>query len=151
MHAIFKDRIGRNLEVYIDDMVIKSKHHSSLLDDLKETFDNLRRYRLKLNPKKCTFGVPSGKFLGYLVSQRGMEANPDKVKAVLDMKTPTSVREVQRLNGRIVTLGRFFSKVWERCLPKPFASLGAPPECKKLGGSTCVWIRTEQLLNHLRP
>ena len=76
------DQIGKNIQVYVDDVVIKTKEAYTLIDDLRETFDNLRKYRLKLNPLKCTFGVPAGKLLGFLVSSRGIEANPAKIGAI---------------------------------------------------------------------
>ncbi|XP_077248915.1 putative mitochondrial protein AtMg00860 [Tasmannia lanceolata] len=72
---------------------------------------------MKLNPTKCAFGVKAGKFLGFMVSQRGIEANPEKIRAVLKMSSPTTIREIQRLTGRITTLGRFISKSTEKCLP----------------------------------
>ena len=82
------------MEVYVDDMLVKSKRAEIHLDNLKETSDTLRKYQMRLNPVKCVFGVSSGKFLGFMVSQRGIEANPKKVKAILDMTSPRSVKEV---------------------------------------------------------
>ena len=72
---------------------------------------------MKLNPKKCAFGISSGKFLGFMVNKRGIEANPDKIRVVLKMKSPTSTKEVQHLNGRIAALNRFVSKLEDKCLP----------------------------------
>ncbi|KAL0291449.1 UNVERIFIED_CONTAM: hypothetical protein Sradi_7026200 [Sesamum radiatum] len=85
--------------------------------DLSETFVVLRRYRIKLNPGKCAFGVSGGRFLEFMVTQRGIEANPDKIKAILDMGSPTNINEVQRLTGRIAALSRFISKSAEKGLP----------------------------------
>ena len=82
------------MEVYVDDILMKSVEEGKHLDNLQETFDTLRQYRMKLNPSKCTFGVSSGKFLEYMVSHRGIEANPDKIQAILDMKPPRSIKEV---------------------------------------------------------
>ena len=82
------------MEVYVDNMLMKSKKAELHLDDLRETFDTLRKYRMKLNPVKCVFEVSSSKFLGFMVLQRGIEANPEKVKAILDMTSPRSVKEV---------------------------------------------------------
>ena len=96
---IFSKQIGRNMEVYMDDMLVKSKEAKTHLEHLQETFDALRSYRMKLNPMKCVFGVSSRKFLGFMVSQRGIEANPEKVRAILDMTSPKTVKEVQRLTG----------------------------------------------------
>ena len=76
---MFRPQIGRNVEVYVDDMLVKSLGKGKHLDDLQETFDTLRQYNIKLNPSKCAFGVSSGKFLGFMVSHRGIEANPNKI------------------------------------------------------------------------
>ena len=104
------------MEVYVDDMLVKSRKAELHLDDLKETFDTLRKYQMRLNPAKCVFGVSSGKFLGFMVSQRGIKANPEKVKAILDMTSPRSVKEVQRLTGRIAALNKFISRAIYKCL-----------------------------------
>ena len=87
-------QIGRNVESYIDDVVVKSKTTDDLIADLEEMFANLKRYRWKLNPSKCIFGVPSGILLGYIVSARGIEPNPDKVFAITNMKRPTCVKDI---------------------------------------------------------
>ncbi|PKA46155.1 RNA-directed DNA polymerase like [Apostasia shenzhenica] len=115
--AVFKNQRGRNLEAYVDDVLVKSKTLTEHLGDLRETLDTLRRYNLKLNPAKCTFGAASGKFLGYLVSVRGIEANPDKISAIQSMPSPKTAKEIQKLAGRINSLGRFISKVGDRCSP----------------------------------
>ena len=91
---MFYRQIGRNIEVYVDDMLVKSKRAELHLDDLRETFDTLRNYQMRLNPAKCVFGVSSGKFLRFMVLQQGIEANPEKVKAILNMTSPRSVKEV---------------------------------------------------------
>ena len=82
------------MEVYVDDMLVKSREEFVHLDDLKETFTTLKQYQMKLNPAKCIFGVTSGKFLGFMVSQRGIEANPEKVQAIINMTSPKTVKEV---------------------------------------------------------
>ena len=87
------------MEAYIDDMIVKTKQEKDHLPDLRETFTTLRHHKMMLNPKKCVFGVESGKFLGFLIDQRGIEANPEKIQAVVDMISPRSVKEVQRLSG----------------------------------------------------
>jgi hypothetical protein len=92
-------QIGKNVQLYIDDVVITTKQGLSLVDDLLETFDNLDKFRIKLNPTKCSFGVPVGELLGYLVSARGIEANPKKIQAILTMKKPTKLKEIQQLTG----------------------------------------------------
>ncbi|KAL0406477.1 UNVERIFIED_CONTAM: Retrovirus-related Pol polyprotein from transposon [Sesamum latifolium] len=114
---IFHPQIGRNVEVYVDDMLVKSKEIGDHVVDLEETFSVLKEYRLKLNLAKCAFGIREGRFLGFMVTQRGIEANPLKIKAILDMKAPTNVNEVQRLTGRIAALNCFISKAAEKSLP----------------------------------
>ncbi|PKA48671.1 putative mitochondrial protein [Apostasia shenzhenica] len=115
--AVFKDQRGRNLEAYVDDILVKSKTLEEHLNDLRETLDTLQRYNLKLNPAKCTFGAASENFLGYLVSARGIEANPYKISAILSMPSPNTPKEIQKLAGRINSLGRFISKAGDRCYP----------------------------------
>jgi hypothetical protein len=117
VNKMFHDQIGRNVEVYVDDMLVKSKKDVDHLIDLKETFQTLRMYNMKLNPAKCVFGVSSDKFLGFMVSQRGIEANPDKLKAILDMSPPKTVKEVQSLTGKAAALNRFVSRSTDKCLP----------------------------------
>ena len=114
---MFSKQIGKNGEVYVDDMLVKSNEARSHLDDLQETFGTLRKYWIKLNPAKCVFGVSLGKFLSFMVSQRGIEANSKKVKAILDMASLRSMKEVQRLTRRIAALNRFISKATNKCLP----------------------------------
>jgi hypothetical protein len=101
----------------VDDIVVKSLKKETLLDDLKETFANLRTYQMKLNPDKCVFGVPAGKLLGFLVSERGIEANPDKIKAVTSLAKPKNINDVQRMAGRIAALSRFISCLGEKAIP----------------------------------
>ena len=99
VNHMFRPQIGQNVEVYVDDMLVKSLDEDKHLDDLRETFDTLRRHQMKLNPSKCAFGVSLGKFLGFMVSQRGIEANPNKIQAILDMEPPKNIKEVQSLTG----------------------------------------------------
>ena len=99
VNHMFCPQIGRNVEVYVDDMLVKSLDKGKHLDDLQETFDTLRQYNMKLNPSKCAFGVSSRKFLGFMVSHREIKANLDKIQAILDMKPPRSIKEVQSLTG----------------------------------------------------
>jgi len=117
VNQIFSKQIGRNMEVYVNDMLVKSKEEESHLDNLKETFETLRQYKIKLNPTKCAFGVSSGKFLSFMVSQRGIKANLEKVKAILKMSSPKTVKEVQKLTMRVMALNMFVSKVTDKCLP----------------------------------
>ena len=85
MNQMFHNQIGKNVKVYIDDMLVESKKEDDHLKDLEETFNILRKYQMKLNPSKCAFGVSSSKFLGFMVSRRGIEANPEKIRAILEM------------------------------------------------------------------
>jgi hypothetical protein len=114
---MFKDQIGKTMEIYIDDMVMKSKLSQNHLKDLTETFRILRLHKLKLNASKCVFGVGSGKFLGFMVSHRGIEVNLDQIKAIQELKAPQTHKEVQRLTGMIEALNRFISRSAERCQP----------------------------------
>jgi hypothetical protein len=88
MQAGLKEQIDRNIKVYVDDIIIKSSKADSLLEDLRETFANLDRYNIKLNPKKCSFRVPTGQLLGYLISERGIEGNLEKIQAIINMQPP---------------------------------------------------------------
>ncbi|KAL0430731.1 UNVERIFIED_CONTAM: hypothetical protein Sradi_0699100 [Sesamum radiatum] len=88
VNNMFREQIGKNMEVYIDDMLVKSKRKEDHTQDLQACFDILQRYGMKLNPAKCTFGVHGGKFLGFMISQRGIEVNPEKINAILEMKPP---------------------------------------------------------------
>src|SRR4051812_3955601 len=101
----------------MDDIVLKTKEEDTLVEDLRETFRNLNKMQLKLNPEKCVFGVPSGKLLGFLVSHHGIKVNPDKIQAIKQMQAPKRIKDVQRLNGCIGDLRRFISRLAERALP----------------------------------
>ena len=92
MNKMFAHQIGRNVQVYMDDMLLKSQREDDHLDDLKETFDTLRSYNMKLNPSKCAFGVIIGKFLWFMVSQRGIKVNPDKIQAIMEMTPPRNIK-----------------------------------------------------------
>ena len=98
-------------------MLVKSLQEDDHLSDLQETFDTLRSYNMKLNPSKCTFGVTTGKFLGFVVSQRDIEVNPNKIRAIMEMTSSTSIKEVQSLNGKVAGLNRFVSRATDKCLP----------------------------------
>ena len=111
---MFRPQIGQNVEVYVDDMLVKSVKEMQHLDDLQETFDTLRRYKMKLNPRKCAFGVALGKFLSFMVSQRGIEANPDKIQAILNIEPLKNAKVVQSLTRRVATLNRFVSKATDK-------------------------------------
>ena len=110
-------QISRYVEAYMDDIVVKYRKGSDLFTDLAESFANLRRYDIKLNPSKCTFGVLGGKLLGFLVSERGIDANPEKVDTILQMKRPMRVHDVRKLTGCLAALSRFISRLSEKALP----------------------------------
>ncbi|GJS87465.1 reverse transcriptase domain-containing protein [Tanacetum coccineum] len=113
----FQSQIGRNLKAYVDDMVIKSNDEKMLIANIAETFDNLRRINMKLNPKKFSFGVEEGKFLGYMVTSEGIRANPKKTKAIADMQSPWTLKEMQSLSRKLAALKRFLSRSAEKSLP----------------------------------
>ncbi|GJS83074.1 reverse transcriptase domain-containing protein [Tanacetum coccineum] len=113
----FQKQIGQNLEAYVDDLVIKSCTEQEVIRDVEETFRTLRKINMKLNPKKCTFGMKEGVFLGYKVNSDGLMVCPDKVEAVLSLPSPKCLKDVQRLNGKLASLNRFLSKSAERSLP----------------------------------
>src|SRR4051812_7760300 len=118
MHAKMLTRsIGQKRSRYVDDVVIKTKKSHTLIEDLPQTFANLRRFRMKLNPEKCTFGVPTGKLLGFLVSSRGIEANPTKIRAIERMEFPKTLNVVQKFIGCLASLSRFISRLGEKALP----------------------------------
>ena len=117
VNHMFRPQIGQNVEVYVDDMLVKSLDEEKHLDDLQETFVTLRQYNMKLNPKKCAFGVSSGKFLRFMISHRRIKANLDKIQVILDMKPSQSIKEVQSLIDRVAALNRFVSKATDKCLP----------------------------------
>ena len=118
MTKIFKPLVGRAVEVYIDDILVKSKTREEHTLHLQEVFYLLRKYDIKLNPSKCVFGVSAGKFLGFMVSQRGIEVvSPDQVKAVMETPPPRSKKELQRLTGKLVALGRFIARFTDELRP----------------------------------
>ncbi|KAK1593557.1 hypothetical protein QYE76_017479 [Lolium multiflorum] len=117
MQRCLKDQIGRNVHAYVDDIAVMTRKGSDLISDLTETFENLRRYKMMLNPLKCVFGVPAGKLLGFIVSNRGIEVNPEKIKAILCIKRPTCLKDVQRLTGCVAAISRFVSRLGEKALP----------------------------------
>jgi hypothetical protein len=114
---VLHSQIGRNVLTYIDDIIVKSTKKENHIADLQETFANFRQAGLKLNLEKCVFGVKKGKFLGCLVSTKGIEANPSKIEAILRMEPPSTKKGAQRLAGRLASLNRFTSRPVERNLP----------------------------------
>ena len=117
VNRMFQKQIGATMEVYIDDILVKSTSANLHIAHLSEVFMILRNYNMKLNPAKCAFGVSAGKFMGFIVKHRGIEANPDKIKALVDMPSPAGIKEVQRQTGRIAALSRFVSRASDKCQP----------------------------------
>nr|XP_043637982.1 uncharacterized protein LOC122608983 [Erigeron canadensis] len=113
----FSGQIGRNLEAYVDDMVIKSRTEEDMLWDIQETLETLRSIGMKLNPKKCHFGMKEGQFLGHIITKQGIRPDSKKVKEIKSMKSPRTLKEVQSLNGKLAALHRFLSKSADRSLP----------------------------------
>jgi len=116
MLHVFGKHIGSTVEAYVDDIVVKSKRQGDLIQDLEIAFSCLRANRIKLNPEKCVFGVPRGMLLGYIVSQRGIEANPEKVSAITRMGPIRDIKGVQRVTGCLAALSRFISRLGEKAL-----------------------------------
>ena len=114
---MFRPLLGKTIEVYIDDMLVKSKECSDHAEHLQEAFELLRAYGMKLNPLKCTFGVSASRFLGFMVTHMGIEANPAQLKSILESPTLSSRKGVQQLTGRLVVLGRFISRFTDRLKP----------------------------------
>jgi hypothetical protein len=117
MQHVFGDHIGRTVEAYVDDIVVKTRNADDLVGDLSIAFGCLRANGVKLNPEKCVFGVPRGMLLGYIVSQRGIEANPEKVVALERMGPIRDLKGVQRVLGCLAALSRFISRLSEKGLP----------------------------------
>ena len=114
---MFRPLLGKTMKVCIDNMLVKSKERPNHAKHLQETFELLRAYEMKLNPSKCAFGVSAGRFLGFMVTQRGIKANPVQLKAILESLAPTSRKEVQRLTSLLATLGRFISQFTDHLKP----------------------------------
>ncbi|GKD94353.1 reverse transcriptase domain-containing protein [Tanacetum coccineum] len=114
---VFQKQIGKNLEVYVDDLVIKSRTEQEIIRDIEETFRTLREINTKLNPKKCAFGIEEGMILGYKVNTKGIKVFPDKVDVVLALPSPKFIKDVHKVNGKLASLNRFLAKSPEKSLP----------------------------------
>ena len=117
MIKMFEPQLGWSIEVYIDDTVVKSKVVSEHVGDLINIFEILREHKLRLNTSKCSFGVGSGKFLGYMVTHRGIEMNPNQIKAINNLQPPRNPKKVQKLTGMMAALNRFISRSADKCRP----------------------------------
>ena len=117
MVALFHDMIHHEIEVYVDDMIARSQTEEEHLDHLQKLFDRLKLYKLRLNPNKCTFGVRSGKLLGFVMSDKGIQVDPAKVKAIQDIPAPKTKKEVKGFLGRLNYIARFISHLTATCEP----------------------------------
>ena len=117
MTRIFEPQLGKNIDIYIDDIVVKSKAESEHVNDLRNIFDILRKHKLRLNASKCFFGVGSGKFMGYMVTHRGIEVNSDQIKAINNLQPPQNPIEVQKLTGMTAALNQFISWLADKYRP----------------------------------
>ena len=117
MTKMLEPQLGKSIEVYLDNMVVKSKVVSEHVEDLGNIFEILRKHMLRLNASKCSFGVGSGKFLGYMVTHTRIEVNPDQIKAINSLQPPQNPKEVQKLARMIAALNRFISRSADRCRP----------------------------------
>jgi hypothetical protein len=117
MNHVFGEHIGRTVEAYVDDIIVKTRKASDLLSDLETTFECLRAKGVKLNPEKCVFGVPRGMLLGFIISERGIEAKPEKIAAITNMGPIKDFKGVQRVMGCLAALSRFISRLGEKGLP----------------------------------
>ena len=117
MTRMFELQLEKNIEIYINDMVVKSKLELEHINDLGNIFGILKRYKLRLNASKCSFGVRSGKFLEYMVTHHGIKANPDQIRAINNLQLPWNPKEVQKLTGMTATLNRFISQSLDKCRP----------------------------------
>jgi hypothetical protein len=117
MNKVFKEEIGKMLEVYMDDMIVKSAEETSHSSHLEAIFKRIREFNMRLNPEKYTFAVKTGKFLGFYLTERGIEANPDKCDAVISMEAPSTKQGIMKLNGMLIALNRFISRSAQHALP----------------------------------
>ncbi|PKI61603.1 hypothetical protein CRG98_017978 [Punica granatum] len=136
MVTLFHDMMHKEIEVYVDDMIAKSREGEDHLVNLKRLFDRLKKYKLRLNPTKCTFGARSGKLLGFVVSKRGIKVDSDKVKAIRELPPPSSVREVRGFLGRLNYIARFIANLTDKCQPlfrllRKNAAIEWNEECQK--------------------
>jgi hypothetical protein len=117
MSKTFGDLIQDKVEIYVDDIMVKTREGSTIVEDLTLVFVKLWATRTKLNPEKCIFSISAGKLLGFLVSYRGIEANPEKIKAIKVMRPPAHIKDIQKFAGSLAALSRFISRLAERALP----------------------------------
>ncbi|PNX59981.1 gag-pol polyprotein, partial [Trifolium pratense] len=117
MNKVFRGEIGDMLEVYMDDMIVKSHEEIDHTAHLRKVFKQARKHNMRFNPEKCTFGVRAGKFFGFYLTERGIEANPDKCRSFTELPTPSNKKSIQTLNGMLTSLSRFVAKSAQHALP----------------------------------
>jgi hypothetical protein len=117
MQHVFGEHIGPTVKAYVDDIVVKTKKASNLINDLDVAFKCLRAKNIKLNPEKCVFGVPRGMLLGFIISEHGIKANPEKIAATTKMGPIRDLKGVQRVTGCLAALSHFISRLGEKALP----------------------------------
>ena len=115
--TLFHDMMHKDVEVYVDDMILKSQGRADHLATLQRFFERIRQFRLRLNPKKCTFGVTSGKLLGYIVSEHGIEVDPENTKAILDIPASRTEKEIRGFLGRLQYISHFIARLTDICEP----------------------------------
>ena len=161
-HAIqlsFKDQLLRNVEAYVDAVVVKTRNPDDFISNLQETFDSLRKFWWKLNPTKYVFGIPSGELLSFIISHRGIKANPEKITAITDMKAAVCIKDIQKLTGCTAALNKFISRhggwglLFFKLLKKQDKFQWTPeadkalvdlqkPEADKIAGVLCITLIT---------
>ena len=115
--TLFHDTMHKKIEVYLDNLIAKSREDESHIENLRKIFERLRKFQLKLNPAKCTFGTTSGKLLGFVVSRRGIEEDPNKIQEIQNLPPPYTQREVRGFFGRLNYISRFISQMMAKCDP----------------------------------
>ena len=115
--TLFHDMIHKDVEIYVDDMIVKSRGRADHLATLKRLFERIRKFKLRLNPKKCTFRMTSGKLLGHMVSERGIEVDPNKIKAILNMPVPRTKKDIRGFLGKLQYISRFIARLTNICEP----------------------------------
>ncbi|PKI74514.1 hypothetical protein CRG98_005091 [Punica granatum] len=154
MVTLFHDMMHKEIEVYVNDMIAKFKEGEDHLVNLKRLFGRLRKYKLRLNPAKCTFGVKSGKLLGFIVSEKGIEVDPDKVKAIMELPPPSTVREVRSFLGRLNYIARFIANLTDKCQPlfrllRKNVAVEWDDECQKAFDTVKAYLVQPPVLVHL--
>ena len=137
--TFFYEMMHQDVEVYVDDMIVKSRDRSDHLVALERFFERIRQFRLRLNPKKCTFGVTSGKLLGYMVNERGIKVDPDNIRAILVMPTPRTEREVRGFLSRLQYISRFIVRLTDICEPIFRLLRKSQPTVLGRSMSACIW------------